>query len=154
MQLNYYKNHCAAGKIKKFAWHQFTAYVPNAKNLKNPIFSNTMYCGDYRRKVKRLAAIKALINRHVRKLFLNYDCSGLKENYIVVYASAQDFEGLCKKYREHLEHIDYESYTLMKDGIEEIHTVFNKIAAYRARHRCNKGETVLNHLLVAMAGSA
>jgi hypothetical protein len=38
----------------------------------------------------------------------------------------------------------------MKDGIEEVHTGFNKIAAYRARHRCNKGETVLYHLLVDM----
>ena len=90
------------------------------------------------------------INRHVRKLFLNYDCSGLKENYILVYSSARDFVDLCRKYREHLEHIDYESYTLMKDGIEEVHTGFNKIAAYRARHRCNKGETVLYHLLVDM----
>jgi hypothetical protein len=72
----------------------------------------------------------------------------------VVYASTQDFEGLCKKYRGHLEHIGYETYTLLKDGIKEIPTGFNKIAAYRARHRCNKGETVLNHLLVDMAGSA
>ncbi len=90
------------------------------------------------------------IDRRVRKLFLNYDCSGLKENYILVYASAKDFGGLCRKYREHLEHIDYENYTLMKDGIEEVHTGFHKIAAYRTRHRCNKGETVLYHLLVDM----
>jgi internalin A len=90
------------------------------------------------------------IDRHVRKLFLNYDCSGLKENYILVYASGKDFGGLCRKYREHLENIDYESYPLMKDGIEEVHTGFHKIAAYRARHRCNKGETVLYHLLVDM----
>jgi Leucine-rich repeat (LRR) protein len=90
------------------------------------------------------------IDRHVRKLFLNYDCSGLKENYIVVYASAKDFEELCRKYLEHLEQIDYESYTLMKNGIEEVLTGFNKIAAYRARHRCNKGETVIYHILVDM----
>jgi len=90
------------------------------------------------------------IDRHVKKLLEKYDCSGLKENYIVVYESARDFEGLCKKYREHLEHIDYESYTLLKDGIEEVHTEFNKIVAYRARHRCNKGETILYHIIVDM----
>jgi hypothetical protein len=91
----------------------------------------------------------AKIERHVRKLFINYDCSGLKENYILVYVSAKDFAGLCRKYREHLEQIDYESYGL-KGKIEEAKTGFNKIAAYRARHRCNKGETVLYHLLVEM----
>ena len=89
------------------------------------------------------------IHRHVRKLLINYDCSGLKENYILVYSSAKDFEGLCRKYREHLEHIGYESYGL-KGGIEDVRTEFYKIAAYRARHRCNKGETVLYHLLVEM----
>jgi internalin A len=89
------------------------------------------------------------IDRHVMKLLHNYDCSGLKENYILVYASAKDFAGLCKKYREHLEQIDYESYGL-KGGIEDAHTEFNKIAAFRGRHRCNTGETVLYHLLVDM----
>jgi hypothetical protein len=89
------------------------------------------------------------IHRHVMKLLHNYDCSGLKENYILVYASAKDFEGLCKKYRQHLEQMDYESYAL-KGKIEVAETGFNKIAAYRAHHRCNKGETVLYHLLVDM----
>jgi hypothetical protein len=68
---------------------------------------------------------------------------------LLVYASAKDFAGLCRKYREHLEQIDYESYGL-KGKIEEAETGFNKIAAFRARHRCNKGETVLYHLLVDM----
>jgi GTPase SAR1 family protein len=89
------------------------------------------------------------IDRHVRKLLINYDCSGLKENYILVYSSAKDFEGLCRKYRQYLDHNEYKSYGL-KGKIEEAKTGFNKIAAYRARHRCNKGETVLYHLLVEM----
>ncbi len=37
----------------------------------------------------------ASIDRHTRKLFHRYDCSGLKENYIVVYAAGKDFAGLC-----------------------------------------------------------
>jgi len=91
-----------------------------------------------------------VIDSHVRKLFHNYDCSGLKENYILVYASAADFAGLCRKYRDHLPQIDYKPYPLLKDGIEEAPTGFNKITAFRARHRCNDGETILYHLLVEM----
>ncbi len=91
-----------------------------------------------------------VIDSHVRKLFHNYDCSGLKENYILVYASAKDFADLCRKYRDHLLQIDYKSYPLLKDGIEEAPTGFHKIAAFRALHQCNKGETILYHLLVEM----
>jgi len=90
------------------------------------------------------------IDSHVRKLFHNYDCSGLKENYILVYASAGDFAGLCRKYRDHLPQIDYKLYPLLKNGIEEAPTGLNKVAAFRARHRCNNGETILYHLLVEM----
>ena len=89
------------------------------------------------------------IHRHIMKLFRHYDCSGLKENYILVYGAAPDFEGLCQKYRDHLKHIDYDTYEL-KGEIVEMETGFNKIAAYRAHHRCNKGETVLYHLLADM----
>jgi hypothetical protein len=89
------------------------------------------------------------IDRHVRKLFRHYDCSGLKENYILVYGAALDFEGLCKKYREHLKLIPYDTYGL-RGEIQEVKTGFNKITAFRARHRCNKGETVLYHLLADM----
>ncbi len=91
------------------------------------------------------------IDSHIMKLLQKYDCSGLKENYIVVYASAPDFEDLCKKYRDHLKHIDYDIYGL-KGEIQEVKTGFNKITAFRAHHRCNKGEgeTVLYHLLADM----
>lgn len=89
----------------------------------------------------------AAIDRHIRKLFHDYDCSGLKENYIIVYAAVKDFATLCDKYRKHLEQIDYETYPL-KGKIAAKETGLNKIAAFQARHRCHKGETVLYHLLV------
>jgi hypothetical protein len=79
----------------------------------------------------------------------NYDCSGLKENYIIVYAAVKNFAGLCEKYRKHLEHIDYETYPL-KGKITAKETGFNKIAAFQVRHHCHKSETVLYHLLVEM----
>jgi hypothetical protein len=85
----------------------------------------------------------------VDKLLCKYDPSGLKENYILVYAAAADFVGLCRKYRAHLEKIDYKTYPL-QGKITEPKTGFNKIMAYRARHRCHKGETVLDHILVEM----
>ncbi|HLP46754.1 MAG TPA: hypothetical protein VK469_12430, partial [Candidatus Kapabacteria bacterium] len=89
------------------------------------------------------------INSHVLKLLHHYDSNGLKENYIVVYASAKDFADLCRKYRDHLKKIDYATFELEGD-IEEATTGFNKITAFRARHKCNKGETILYHLLVEM----
>jgi len=85
----------------------------------------------------------------VDKLLCKYDSSGLKENYILVYAAAADFPGLCQKYRAHLEKIDYKAYPL-QGKIAETETGFNKIMAYRAHHRCHKGETVLDHILVEM----
>ena len=89
------------------------------------------------------------IDRNVKKLFIHYDISVFKENYILVYLSVKDFEGLCRKYRDQIEHIDYESYELL-GGIEEVDTGFSKIKAYRARHRIKTGETVLYHLLAEM----
>jgi hypothetical protein len=90
------------------------------------------------------------IEDHVTKLFNNYDCSGLKENYILVYASVKDFKKFCRKYQAHILKMDYSAYPLKKNSIEEMETRFNKITAYRAHHRCNQGETILNHLLVEM----
>jgi hypothetical protein len=47
--------------------------------------------------------------------------------------------------------IDYDPYPLKeKVKIEEAPTGFNKIKAFRARHRFNDGETILYHLLVEM----
>jgi hypothetical protein len=89
------------------------------------------------------------IESHVDKLLCKYDSSGLKENYILVYVTAADFVGLCQKYRAHLEKIDYKAYPL-QGKIAEPETGFNKIMAYRGRHRCHKGETVLDHILVEM----
>jgi len=90
------------------------------------------------------------IDPHVFKVFNNYNPSGLKENYILVYSSAKDFGGLCRKYRDHLKQIDYETYPLVKNGIDDVETGFDKITAFRAHHLGNKGETVLYHLLVEM----
>ncbi|HLP47318.1 MAG TPA: hypothetical protein VK469_15305, partial [Candidatus Kapabacteria bacterium] len=92
-----------------------------------------------------------IIDRHVLKVFNHYDCNGLKENYILVYSAAKDFGDLCRKYRDHLQQIDYASYEL-KGEIEEPHTDtgFNKIKVFRARHKCNESETILYHLLAEM----
>ncbi|MGE5340122.1 MAG: COR domain-containing protein [Candidatus Omnitrophota bacterium] len=89
------------------------------------------------------------INRHVNKLLHNYDCNGLKENYLLIYASVKDFEKLCKTYREHIDHMNYGSYSL-NANIEFTKTGFNKIVAFRSRHKCNSGEMVLYHILVEM----
>ncbi|HLP46392.1 MAG TPA: hypothetical protein VK469_10610, partial [Candidatus Kapabacteria bacterium] len=89
------------------------------------------------------------INSHLSKLLKNYDSSGLKDIYILVYASAKDFAVLCQKYREYLPQINYAPYPL-KEEIKEVPTGFYKIKVFRARHQCNDGETILYHLLVEM----
>jgi len=89
------------------------------------------------------------IDGHVKKLFKNYDCSGLKENYIVAYVSVNDFDLFYEKYWKHLDDIDYETYPLKKK-IETVKTGFNKIAAFRGTHRSHHGETILNHIIVEM----
>jgi len=89
------------------------------------------------------------IDSHVKKLFKNYDCSGLKENYIVAYVSVKDFDFFYEKYEKHLDDIDYETYGLKKK-IETVDTGFSKIAAFRGVHRSHSGETVLNHIIVEM----
>jgi hypothetical protein len=92
---------------------------------------------------------KTEIRHHIMKLLQKYNCSGLKENYILVYASTAEFADLCRKYRAHLEKMNYQSFPL-QGKIAESNTDFNKITAFQARHRCNTGETVLYHLLVEM----
>ncbi|MCX6580167.1 MAG: leucine-rich repeat domain-containing protein [Candidatus Aminicenantes bacterium] len=86
-------------------------------------------------------------DEHIKKIHV-YDCNGVKENFILVYATAPDFPVLCKQYRENLSRIEYQ-YPLIGE-IEDTGTGFNKIKAYRTRHRCNEGETLLYHILVEM----
>jgi len=93
----------------------------------------------------------AYIESHVLKTLDNYNCSGLREMYIVVYAAVKDFTGLCDKYRGHIAAIDYGAVPLIKEkSIETLDSGYNKVMVYRAVHRCNHGETVLNHILVEM----
>ncbi|MDQ1354053.1 MAG: internalin [Acidobacteriota bacterium] len=90
-----------------------------------------------------------IIKNHILKLLKRYDSGGLKENYILVYASVKDFADLYRKYREQLKKIKYVTFEL--DGeIDEVPTGFLKIKAFRARHRCIDGETILYHILVEM----
>jgi len=88
------------------------------------------------------------IDNHILKLLKNYDNNGLKENYILAYVTVKNFGKFCRKYRTHLETIDYRSYTLR--DIKSIESGFNKIKLYKAWHRCISGITILYHLLVKM----
>jgi len=90
-----------------------------------------------------------VIESHVGKVLEKYNCTGLKEMYILVYAGEKDFTGLCGKYMQHLGKISYGENTLL-GGIETVESGLNAIRVYRAKHKCNDGETELNHVLVRM----
>jgi len=88
------------------------------------------------------------VDDHIKKIHECYDCNGLEQNFILVYATVDDFPPLCLQYLKNLSQIQYK-YPLI-DQIEDIPTGFTKIKAYRTRHRCNEGETFLYHLLAQM----
>jgi hypothetical protein len=90
---------------------------------------------------------KIYATRHIKKIHI-YDCGGLKENFILVYATVNDFPALNEKYLVNLSRIVYKYPLIGK--VEQMETGFNNIKAYRSRHSCNKEETVLYHILVQM----
>lgn len=89
------------------------------------------------------------IDSHILKL-LEYDCTGVEENYILAYVSVKDFWTFCEKYQEHIASIKYGQYPLLPGLIEKEETGFQKIIGYCTRHKCNHGETRIHHILVQM----
>lgn len=47
------------------------------------------------------------LNLHIDKIF-NYDTTGLKNNFILSYVTAKDFEGFWEKYKKHIKEHDYQ----------------------------------------------
>jgi len=62
----------------------------------------------------------------------------------------KDFVDFSRKYLEHIEKMDYKTAPLIKERIDTVDSGFNRIKVFRAFHRSNDGETVLNHILVEM----
>ncbi|MCX6580085.1 MAG: GTP-binding protein [Candidatus Aminicenantes bacterium] len=87
------------------------------------------------------------INSHLKKLF-GYDPSGLERNFIVVYAEANDFSGLWKKYLNHIPNIDFK-YRLSEE-VQEKELPLTDIKLARTRHLREKKITEVYHLFINM----
>jgi len=87
------------------------------------------------------------ISAHICKIF-DYDVNGLKHNFIVVYAEAEDFGELWKKYLAYLPEIDYPH--PLRPNPEVLETGRTDIRLARARHERHGKETLLYHLFVNM----
>ena len=92
---------------------------------------------------------KNVIDGHLTKLF-NYDASGVKENFIIVYAETDDFTGLWEKYLDRIPKIDFKNCPLYGDVEEETVDTYANIKLARARHMIEKRGCDVYHLFVKM----
>jgi hypothetical protein len=88
-----------------------------------------------------------VIESHLKKLF-NYDASGVKENFIIVYAEAADFSGLWEKYLERIPEITFEN--PLHGKVEEEPVEYANIKLACARHVVEKNLCDVYHLFVKM----
>lgn len=92
---------------------------------------------------------KNTIKVHLDKLS-RYNSVGLSPLFVIVYTSADDFEGLCQKYKEHVESIDYHGFDAMGGRLEKAPMTLRRSAArHYVETRRFKGEeiTIYHHLL-------
>jgi internalin A len=90
---------------------------------------------------------KNIIKSHLHRFF-SYDPGDMENNYLLVYAEAEDFPGLWKKYFEFLAEIDY-PYKLIGTP-EELQTSYANIKLARTRHHREGGETIIYHIFINM----
>ncbi len=91
---------------------------------------------------------KGTIDSHLEKLF-TYDPSGVKENFIIVYAETANFSVLWKKYLNYIEKIDF-SYPL-QSTVEEEPVQFTDIKLARTRHKRQGAIQDVYHLFINMS---
>ena len=91
---------------------------------------------------------KSYISLHLTKIF-KYDTTGLKQNFILVYSSAQKFSQLWKRYIDYLPEIDflypYVSFTEIKDY------AFTDIKLGKSKHIRHEEEVDLFHVFINMS---
>ncbi len=87
------------------------------------------------------------IDRHLKKLF-NYDTSGLKQNFIIVYVEVGNFLELWKKYMSYIPSIDF-LYPLTA-GIMEEASDFTDIRLARTTHQREGKTTDVYHIFINM----
>jgi hypothetical protein len=87
------------------------------------------------------------IDLHLHKIF-GYDTVGLKQNLILIYASAVRFDDLWKKYCSHIKQVDYLYPLLHSTEVDDLSFCDMRLA--KATHVREEVETSLFHLMVNM----
>lgn len=82
---------------------------------------------------------------HLNKLF-RYDTTGLKNNYVITYSLAKNFDGLWNKYRDFISKHNYEHKFI--DFKEVVHYNFSDIKIGVAQHSRNGMIVNLYHIMI------
>lgn len=89
---------------------------------------------------------KSYMEKHWKKIF-KYDAVGLKENFIVTYASVKDFNSFWVKYKQTLLECEFE-YLIEK--CDDIDVDFADMRILKARHIRNERDTYTTHIAIKM----
>lgn len=88
------------------------------------------------------------IDLHLKKLF-NYDASGLKQNFVLVYCDSKKFADLWQKYLDHISEIVFEHPLKTKPETQE--TKYTEIKMARTIHLRSGEETEVYHIFINMS---
>jgi hypothetical protein len=89
---------------------------------------------------------KSYMEKHWKKIF-KYDAVGLKENFILTYASVKNFNGFWGKYKQALLKCEFE-YPIVKGY--DIDVDFADMRIFKTRHIRNEMEVYINHIAIKM----
>jgi hypothetical protein len=90
---------------------------------------------------------RGVIAQHFQKIFL-YDASGLENNYLLVYAESDDFDGLWQSYFNYLPQVELKYKQINGPTEEQSHYTDIKLA--RTIHNRHDRETSVYHIFVNM----
>lgn len=89
---------------------------------------------------------KKYMEKHWKKIF-KYDAVGLKENFILTYASVKNFNDFWKKYKQTLLECEFE-YPIVKS--DDIKVDFADMRIFKTRHIRNEMDTYITHIAIKM----
>lgn len=87
------------------------------------------------------------INEHINRIW-NYDTSGLKHNYILIYYDGKNFTAFWEKYLKHIQ--NYKNFMFPVISVEEINLNYSEIVQVKMRYQRNNKELELIHICVNM----
>jgi len=94
-----------------------------------------------------LASIdKEYMGKHWKKIF-KYDAVGLKDNFIITYASVKNFDSFWEKYKQILLECEFE-YPIAEGN--DINVDFTDMRIFKTKHIRNNRDTYITHVAIKM----